>query len=211
MTKWISPAASMDMVYDDPAGRGPNEEFGFALLWASGRDGAAQSSVDLARAKLQPRKPRAAGSASGDDEAAITASDHRLVLAAGVPDLSHPLDLFRSYEQSRLPDQKLLAIVQTLRFDPNQPRHAMMQAAHIYATFWLRRRQLSSLLVHHMPGDAGSARGRPHVHIVTPVRAHRLSGFGEVEPSCKVAPTEMHLAFERDWASARALLIRLDG
>jgi hypothetical protein len=208
MSKWISPAASMDMVYDDPAGRGPDTDFGFALLWASGRKGDEQSSVDLARAKLQPRKP---ASSKEPNDAVITASDYRLVLAAGVPDLHHPLDLFRAYEDQRLPGQKLLAVVQTLRFDPDQPRHAMMQTAHVYASFWLRRRRLSSLLVQHVPGDAGSARGRPHVHILTPVRAHRLSGFGEIDAQCRIDPTAMHVAFERDWQAARDLLARLDG
>lgn len=55
--KWISPAQAMDMVYDDPAHLGADPEFGFALLWAGDGKGGAHRTADLARAKLQPRKP----------------------------------------------------------------------------------------------------------------------------------------------------------
>lgn len=211
MSEWISPAGSMDMVFDDPARRGPDADFGFALLWASVRDGEAQSSVELARAKLQPRRPTAAEYAAAPGAEAITAADFRLVMAAGVPDLEHPLDLFESYEAQRLPGEKLLLAIQTLRFDPDQPRHTMMQAAHIYTSFWLRRERLSSLLMLHTPGDAGSARGRPHVHVVTPVRTHRLSGFGHIAPLFRPKPAEMHATFEGYWRTAREDLRKLDG
>jgi hypothetical protein len=205
---WISPAKTMDMLYDDPAHTGPDAEFGFALLWASdGKDGRHRT-ADLARAKLQPRKPSAAEIAVAGSEWAVTAADHRLLLADGVADVRNARELFENYDAQLTPGQNLLAVVQTLRFSPSMPRHGMMHAAYMYCSLCLQPKKLSSLIVQHMPSDARSARA-PHLHVITPVRTHRLSGFGSTHAAFEDAPAKMHRAFEADWLRIISALAKL--
>lgn len=206
--KWISPAQAMDMVYDDPARIGPDPDFGFALLWSGDGKGGDHRTADLARAKLQPRKPTAAEIAATGTEWAVTAADHRLVLANGVADVSGPRAFFESYDAAILPGQNLLAVVQTLRFPPSMPRHAMMHAAYMHVALCLQPKALSSLIVQHMPADIRSSRG-PHLHVVTPVLTHHLSGYSAVHPIFDDAPADMHRAFAADWQRMRAALAKL--
>lgn len=194
MSDWISPAAAANMVFDDPARLGSDTDFGFAILW-SGGPGLRAKTADLARAKLQPRKPEGL---SGGAPWPITAFDHRLLLAPGTPDIASPQMLFESYDAEVPANQNLLAIVQTLRFDPDLPRHVMMHHAYMYAAICLYPKRLSSLVVQHMPGDARSARA-PHVHVLTLARLHRLSGWGAVHEVFNDPPADMHRAFAGDW------------
>lgn len=196
--KWISPAKTMDMLYDDPARAGPDSEFGFALLWATDSAGNRHRVADLARAKLQPRKPTAAEIAAAGSGWAVTAADHRLLLADGVADVASARELFEAYDAQVAPGQNLLAIVQTLRFPPSMPRHGMMHAAYMYGALCLQPKKLSSLIVQHMPADARSER-QPHVHLVTPVLTHYLSGYASVHAVFDDPPAEMHRAFAADW------------
>ncbi|MFD1789593.1 hypothetical protein ACFSC3_18725 [Sphingomonas floccifaciens] len=205
---WMSPAKAMDMVFDDPARIGPDANFGFALLWSGDGKGHAHRTADLARAKLQPRKPTATEITAADAEWVITAADHRLVQANGVADVSGPKAFFESYDAAVLPGQNLLAVIQTLRFSPSLPRHAMMHAAYMHVALCLQPKALSSLIVQHMPSDIRSSRG-PHVHIITPVLTHHLSGYSAVHPMFEDGPADMHRAFAADWQRVRAALARL--
>ena len=206
MSKWISPGAAMDMVFDDPARTGPSSDFGFAILWATDGKGGAHRAADLARAKLQPCKPAAHAAAPGTAGWATTAHDHRLVLAHGVPDMS-AREMVEGYDVADA-GQNLLAVVQTLQFDADLPRHAMMHMAYMYTAMCLQPKRLSSLIVQHMPGDARSIRA-PHVHVLTLTRTHRISGFGEVHAVFDDAPADMHRAFEADWHRVRDALVRI--
>ncbi|SOB81154.1 hypothetical protein SAMN06297144_1426 [Sphingomonas guangdongensis] len=205
MAKWTSPAAAADMVFDDPARLGSGSHFGFAILWAENR-GERAKTADLACAKLQPAKPKGEG-VQKDETWAVTASDHRLLLAAGTPDIASPKVLFDSYDADVCANQNLLAVVQTLRFDPDLPRHTMMQHAYLYASLTLHPKRLSSLIVQHMPGDIRSARA-PHVHILTLARVHRISGWGQVHEVFDDPPAEMHRAFLADWERFNGALKR---
>lgn len=205
--KWISPAQAMDMVYDDPAHLGADPEFGFALLWAGDNRGGTHRAADLARAKLQPRKPTAQEIAAAGSDWAITAADHRLLLADGVADVRSARDLFDGYDAHVAPGQNLLAVVQTLRFSPSMPRHGMMHAAYMYTALCLQPKKLSSLIVQHMPADARSGRS-PHLHIVTPVLTHHLSGYAAAHPVFDDKPADMHRAFQADWLRIREALVR---
>lgn len=196
MSNWISPAAAADMTFDDPAREGPGD-YGFAILWAKGKVGR-HSTADLARAKLQPRKPTAAERRAAGSAWVVTARDHSLLLAPGTPDLASPQALFEAYDAT-LPDrQNVLAVVETLRFDQNLPRHTMMQRAYLYASLYLQPRALSSLVVLHMPGDIGSDR-QPHAHIVTLARRHYQSGFAAEDPLFSANPADMHREFRNSW------------
>lgn len=206
--KWISPAQAMDMVYDDPARIGPDPDFGFALLWSGDGKGGSHRTADLARAKLQPRKPTAAEIAAAGREWAVTAADHRLVLANGVADVSGPMAFFENYDAAVLPRQNLLAVVQTLRFPPSLPRHAMMHAAYMHVALCLQPKTLSSLIVQHMPADMLSSR-RPHLHVITPVLTHHLSGYSAIHPMFEDNPVDMHRAFAADWRRVRTALAKL--
>lgn len=117
------------MVFDDPARIGPDADCGFALLWSGYGKGGTHRAVDLACAKLQPRKPSAAEIKAVGSEWAVTAAYHRVLLADGVADVSGARAFFESHDAAILPRQDLLAVVQTLRFPPSLPRHAMMDAA----------------------------------------------------------------------------------
>lgn len=206
MSKWISPGAAMDMVFDDPARVGPNSNYGFAILWAGDGKGGTHCVADLARAKLQPCKPTAATPVPATAGWATTAHDCRVVLARGVPDMS-ARELVEAYDAADA-GQNLLAIAQTLRFDADLPRHAMMHMAYMYTAMCLQPKRLSSLIVQHMPGDARSIR-TPHVHVLTLARTHRLSGFGEVHAVFDDPPTAMHRAFETDWHNVRDALVKI--
>lgn len=203
--KWISPAQTMDMLYDDPARTGPDSNYGFALQWAGDGKGGAHRVADLARAKLQPRKPTAAEIAAVGEDWAVTAADYRLLLADGVGDVVSPRELFERYDAHIQPGQNLLAVVQTLRFPASLPRHGMMHAAYMYTALCMQPRHLSSLIVQHMPSDARSSRS-PHVHIVTPVLTHHLSGFAAVHAMFDDPPAQMHRMFEDDWHRIRTAL-----
>ncbi|QKR99250.1 hypothetical protein F9288_05980 [Sphingomonas sp. CL5.1] len=206
--KWISPAQAMDMVYDDPARIGPDDEFGFALLWAGNGKGGKHCTADLARAKLQPRKPTAQEITDAGPNWAITAADYRLLLADGVADVRSARELFESYDAQVMSGQNLLAIVQTLRFSPSMPRHGMMHAAYMYTALCLQPKKLSSLIVQHMPSDSRSDLA-PHLHIVTPVLTHHLSGYAAVHPIFEESPADMHRAFQADWLRVREALVKL--
>lgn len=206
MAKWISPSAAMNMVFDDPARVGSDSDFAFAILWASDGKGRDHSVADLARAKLQPCKPGTNALASQTAGWPTTACDYRLVLARGVPDIS-ARELTEAYDRAE-GGQNLLAIVQTLRFDADLPRHAMMHAAYMYAAMSLQPKRLSSIIVQHMPSDARSVRA-PHVHVLTLARTHRLSGFGEVHSIFDDSPAQMHRAFETDWRKVRDALVSI--
>jgi hypothetical protein len=200
MNPWISPAQAMKLVYDDPAGTGPDADFGFAMLWARTRDGGeTRNLTDLVRAKLQPRRPTEQEMQSAGAPWPVTAWDHRLVLADGVPDPDSPQALFEAYDRATLhAPPTLLAIVQTLRFEPGLFRHEMMHAAYMYVASTMQPRRLSSLVIQHMPGDARSAR-RPHVHVVTPCLEHTRAGFGQGHALFNQSPTDMHLALQAEW------------
>lgn len=206
MVKWISPGAAMDMVFDNPAHTSSDSDFGFALLWATDGAGGKHCAADLACAKLQPCKPTATSPVPVTAGWATTAYDHRLVLARGVPDMS-ARDLVMSYDAADA-GQNLLAVVQTLRFDADLPRHAMMHMAYMYTAMCLQPKRLSSIIVQHMPGDARSIR-TPHLHVLTLCRTHRLSGFGEVHAVFDDTPADMHRAFEADWHRVRDALEKI--
>ncbi|MBN2973341.1 hypothetical protein JW805_15125 [Roseomonas aeriglobus] len=205
---WISPANAMSMVFDDPARVGPDSDFGFALLWSGDGKGGSHRTADLARAKLQPRKPSAADIKAAGPEWAVTAADHRLLLADGVADVCGARVFFESYDAAVRPGQNLLAVVQTLRFPPSLPRHAMMHAAYMYVALCLQPKALSSLIVQHMPSDIRSNRA-PHLHIVTPVLTHHLSGYSAVHPMFEDTPAVMHRSFASDWQRVRQALATL--
>lgn len=208
MAAWISPAEAMDLVYDDPARAGPDADFGFAILWrASNKRSTTSSTADLARAKLQPRRPTPAQLRTAGDGWAVTAHDYRLCLAPGVADVAGPAELFADYDRAVAANQNMMAVVQTLRFDRDMPRHDMMEATSMYASICLRPKHLSSLIVQHMPSDARSARD-PHLHVITPILTHHLSGWGRGHPVFDDPPAAMHRAFEADWHRFRAALDR---
>jgi hypothetical protein len=173
-TKWISPSAAMDMVFDDPMG--PMEDFSFALLRkrSKGHDNTTEA---FARAKLQPREPRASD-ARPEGEWPVTATDHELVLAPRVPDDWSTVEtLFKRYDSKVAPRQKLLAVVLTLRFPGDLMRHDMMSVARGFTTERLAKaRRLTSLLALHLPGEELSSRD-PHIHVLTLARAHHPNGF----------------------------------
>lgn len=204
MAKWISPTAAMNLIFDDPARIGADESYGFGVQWAN-VDGERSLTADLARAKLQPRKPTSVEITVAGSDWAVTAHDYRLIMAPGVADVRGPRELFETYDGALPKGQNLLAVIQTLRFDPDQPRHAMMQAAHLYVSMCLQPKRLTTMIVQHMPCDLRSARA-PHVHLLTLARTHRLSGFGEVHALFEEAPAEMHRAFADDWQRFKTAL-----
>lgn len=194
---WISPSAAMDMVYDDPMGK--MDGFGFALLRPRAKD-KANSVADLARAKLQPRCPDDRKSATGAWP--VTASDWRLVLAPGTPDVTGGIERWLAdYDAAIHSRQKLLAAVLTFRFSADMMLHDMMSVANAYAERKLaRERRLSSLLVLHAPGDELSARD-PHVHALVLARTHRPCGWGAPHPDLT---EEAQLLFHDEWTAFRA-------
>ncbi len=174
---WISPAKVTGLLEhvdtDDP-------EVGLALLHAGA--GKKLSVSDLVRAKLQPREPTAA-----ERERTIgwpvTAADHRLVLAQGVPDPRSLEELFAEYDEA-LPASKNLiaAAVLTLGFSAAVMRHDMMTLATMFAQFKVARaRRCSCLIILHAPGD-GLSHHDPHIHIVILTRRHRPSGWQALDP-----------------------------
>lgn len=171
--QWTSPAAAMDMVYDDPMGS--MEGFSYALLRKRAK-GKANTAATLARAKLQPREPKSLVTAG---KWTVTAASHTLVLAPRVADEWNDVEtLFGRYDECVTDRQKLLAAVITLRFANDSMGHDMVAAASSFAVERLANaRRLSSLLALHLPGAELSARG-PHVHLVVLSRAHYPSGFG---------------------------------
>jgi hypothetical protein len=194
MPNWISPAGAMAMVYDDPAGYAT--DFGFALLRRP------HKVLDLARAKLQPREPTIK-----EVKAAalpITASAHRLVLAPLVHEPKSIEDFFAGYDEAVLARQKLLAVVLTMRFEPDSMVHDVLSAVSSYAELILaQQRRVSSLVVVHRPGEAGSPRA-VHAHILAPVLTHRPGGYCEVNACFQGDTAKLHTAFLEEWRTFRS-------
>lgn len=198
MTNWISPSEAADMVYDDPAKLGADTDFKFAIYWARGKGGATTSVADLARAKLQPRRPTDEEVAAAGVEWAVTAHDYRLVLAPRTADVPGPRRLFEDYDADVAPGQNITAIVQTLVFPKDRTIHDQMDMTLTYATTFLRPKQLSSLIVQHRAGGSRSAR-LPHTHIVTLTATADAVGYSEQHSMFADKPAEMHRQFADDW------------
>lgn len=195
---WISPAQADDMLFDDPLGSPPN--FGFALLRPKAK-GKRNTTVDLARAKLQPSRPDDA--AWGPDGLwPITCTTSRLVLAPGVAIEPDALEgVFEGYDARIKPHQKLLAVVLTMRFDHGWQAADILSLVGTYALQHLAlERRLTSLTVVHMPGDELSAR-RPHAHCVVLARVHRASGWGELHRD--LVANDAQAAFDSEWSAFR--------
>lgn len=206
---WINPGTAMNLVFDDPAHLGPDPDFGFAVVWSMATD--RQTPVytaDVARAKLQPRQPTAAEYEAAGGSWPVTAHDHRLVLAQNAPDPDDLSSLCRTYDRGAGDRQKMLAVMQTCRFSPDTSRHSMFEAVHLYAALCFRPKHLTSLIVQHVPADMQSAR-QPHVHMMTFIRTHRTSGFGEVHELFRDTPAQMHEQFRNDWLRFRSTLANI--
>lgn len=198
MTKWISPSETANMVYDDPAKLGGDTDFKFAIYWARDKDGRVNSVADLARAKLQPRRPTDDEIAAAGAEWAITAHDYRLVLAPRAADVPGPRRLFEDFDVDVAPGQNLIAIVQTLVFPKDRTIHDQMDMTLTYAMTFLRPKQLSSLIVQHRAGGSRSAR-LPHTHILTLTATADAAGYSEEHAMFTDTPADMHRQFEADW------------
>jgi len=198
-SKWISPSAAMDMLYDDPAGGA--DDFGFALLRPKARN-RTNLVADLARAKLQPREPGKTEHSSGRDWP-VTAHAHRLILAPGVPDVTDLPSFFTRYDVQRHPRLNPLAAVLTMRFSRTEMLHDAMREVSSYAQLVLsQERKLSSLLVQHVPQHELSWRP-PHIHLLVMSRVHLPPAWGEIHPSFLGDEVEMHETFRDQWRGFR--------
>ena len=177
---WLSPFEAMDMMFSDPLGT-LHEDFSVGLVRTTMR-GKHNSLPAFAFAKLNPEEPLNVQPRPGQAWP-MTAADSRMALAPGVDDnWEEPAILFHRYQAELLPDRTEGLIVTTLRFSLDDSRHDMFDMGYAFASECLaRRRRLSTLVVLHVPGDAGSS-SRPHVHLVSLSRKHVASGFGSYEP-----------------------------
>jgi hypothetical protein len=170
---WMSPSEAVDMLFLDPDG--PMENFSFGILRRELR-GKPNDLVAFAQAKLQPVRPTVV---PDDADWPVTAAAWSLLLAPGVPDeQARPAILFPRYRDELLEREKAMLVTVTLRFPDTGFRHEMMEEARSFAVDRLvRARRLSTLVVLHVPGAAGSA-NMPHVHLVALAREHHGWGFG---------------------------------
>lgn len=136
--------------------------------------------------------------AAAGSEWAITAHDHRIVLAPRTADVPSPRRLFEDYDADMAPGQNITAIVQTLVFPKDRTIHDQMDMTLAYALTFLRPKQLSSMIVQHRAGGSRSAR-LPHTHIVTLTATADAAGYSEEHAMFADAPAEMHRQFEADW------------
>lgn len=195
---WISPTEAMKRVFANPA-KIPN--FGFAVVRRT-YAGYANTAPDYARAKLQPRRPEAAG-VIADGDWPVTAAEHDLLLPSGVSDdYRRPGLLFARYQQGLLADRPELLLSLTLHFERPLPRHDMMEAGRAFAMEHLvRKRRLSTLLVLHLPGEVASE-NRPHIHLLSLARQHWPSGWGSYATDilCDDGQHILYAEWSRFWA-----------
>jgi len=197
--QWISPAAAVAMLRNDPAGGA--SDYGFALLRPQTRR-KANSVADLVRAKLQPREPAKTEQSLGAGWP-TTSNDHRLILAPGVPEVVDMGAFYGAYDADRHIRLDPLAVVLTMRFDHKELLHDAMTEVSAYVQMLLsQKRHLTSLLVQHVPGQELSWRA-PHIHVVVLTRTHHPSGFAAVHPMFVGDQADAHRAFREEWRSFR--------
>lgn len=194
--EWISPADAADMVYDV---RAPGcEGLGYGLLRPRSK-GVKRSAASLVRAKLQPVRPDA-NSWRTRCGMPVTARDHRVVLARGVPDPGSLERLLDDYDAAQRPHQRVLAAVLTVKLSPDEPLHDMVDCATSYAAIQLGRvRRLTSVVVLHTPADE-LADADPHLHICVLARTHRASGWAGCHPHLT---DDAHAMWADEWRNWR--------
>ncbi|RYG87982.1 MAG: hypothetical protein EON59_05830 [Alphaproteobacteria bacterium] len=192
MAPWISPSAVMDMIYDVRADG--CEDLGYALLRPRSK-GKSRTAAELVNAKLSPVKP----TAKAGGGMAVTARDHRLILAPRVADPRSIEHLLADYDAQTKPRQPLLAAVLTMKLDPDMPLHDGFDRVCAYATFRLARvRRLTSIAVLHTPSDELVGRTRGHAHLCILARRHLASGWAEIDPDLT---DEAHRLWADEWRS----------
>lgn len=197
--QWISPAAALAMLRNDPAGGA--DDYGFALLRPRVKN-KVNNVADLVRAKLQPRQPTKARQSFGSAWP-ITSHDRRLVLAPGVAEVPDLGAFLSAYDEDRHVRLDPLAVVLTMRFNHDELLHDTMTEASTYAQMLLsQKRRLTSVVVQHVPGQELSWRP-PHIHLVVLTRTHHPSGFGAVHPMFAGDEADAHRTFREEWRSFR--------
>ncbi|WP_338501453.1 hypothetical protein V6R86_01600 [Sphingomonas kaistensis] len=86
--------------------------------------------------------------------------------------------LTERYESQRLPGQRDLMILFTVRFSRADTFHAQFETARSFA--WTKlcvERRLAVVLVQHQPGLSGYVEGKPHVHMLIFSRELHDSNF----------------------------------
>ena len=103
------------------------------------------------------------------------------------------------YERQRLPDQRDLMIIFTVRFLQGTTVHAQYEAARAFA--WNNlcvERNLAVVVVQHQPGLSGYAQSKGHCHLLIFARELHDSNFLGFTPLLKTSPKAVLAA---EWAT----------
>jgi len=122
-----------------------------------------------------------------------------LLLPRTAPDLLMNIEaLLKLYEQQRLPAQKDLLGITTVRFDHDVPKHVAFDLARGWARQSFSGRNLVVDLVQHVPGLAARA-SKQHVHCMWFVRALHGCTFGAFSELTKPGARAILAAEWADW------------
>jgi hypothetical protein len=127
-----------------------------------------------------------------------------LLLPASAPDLLTNIDrLIALYDEQRLPEQKDLLGITTVRFEHGVTKHVAFELARGWARRSFSGRNLAALLVQHVPGLAGRD-SKQHCHCLWWVRALHGSTFGPFSDLTKPGARAILAAEWADWLADNA-------
>jgi hypothetical protein len=150
----------------------------------------------VAEAMLRRVQPHGVG--NGD------AYHGELLLPRSAPDLLRDFEvLLKLYEQQRLPEQRDLVGITTVRFAHDVQKHVAFDLARGFARHSFSRRNLVVDLVQHVPGLAGRD-SKQHVHCLWLVRALHGCTFGPFSELTKPGARSILAAEWADWLAANA-------